>query len=67
MIALLMALTAALTPAPPAPPEVTPPDYAEVWAWCGDRYPANPELADACRWGAAEMSPATQPTTEWRA
>jgi hypothetical protein len=69
MIALLIALTVALSPATPATPdEVTPPDYAGTWEWCGDRFPEDPNLAEACRWGAFEMTPATiQPTTEWRA
>jgi hypothetical protein len=46
--------------------EVTPPDYAGAWFWCGERFPDNPELAEACRWGAFQMAP-NQPTAEWRA
>lgn len=66
MIALLMALTVALAPA--TPDEVTPPDYAGTYTWCGDRFPGQPDLAEACRWGAYEMTPATtQLPTEWRA
>jgi hypothetical protein len=68
MIALLMALTVALAPAGGAPAqEVTPPQYADVWGWCGGRFPADPNLQEACRWGAFEMTPATIQPTEWSA
>jgi hypothetical protein len=66
MIALLVALALTLAPAPAEPPaDVAPPDYADVWSWCGARFPTDPNLAEACRWGAFEMTPTT--TTEWRA
>lgn len=68
MIALMMALALALAPAAAEPHQPAPPDYADTWTWCGGRFPNRPDLAEACRWGAFEMTPATtQPITEWRA
>lgn len=66
MIALLVALVVAMAPAAEAPQNVAPPEYSDVWAWCGQRFPNQPEMVKACRWGAYEMTPTPAPT-EWRA
>lgn len=61
MIAVLVALMCAIAPAA-APQDVAPPAYSDVWEWCGHRFPNQPNLQEACRWGAYEMTP-----TEWKA
>lgn len=64
MLALLVGVMPASSEPDPMP---LPGDqYAETWAWCADRYPDQPELAEACQWGAFDMIYQT-PTTEWRA
>jgi len=67
MIALLLALAVTLAPAAGPDEEVTPPQYSDVWAWCGARFPGQPDMVKACRWGAYEMTPTTPAPTEWRA
>lgn len=69
MIALLMALSVALTPAPAVQEQPDSADqYAGTWAWCADAFPDRPDLQGACRWGAYMQIPETDiPTPEWRA
>ncbi len=65
MMTLLVAVVLAFA----APAAVPTPggQYAGTWAWCGDRFPGQPELQEACRWGAFEMLPGAPVETEWRA
>lgn len=68
MLTLMLALLVAVMPASTEPVPVTPSgdQYAETWAWCADRFPGQPDLTEACQWGAFDMIYQT-PTEEWSA
>lgn len=68
MISLMLALLVGVMPATEAEPTPLPDDqYAETWTWCADRYAGQPELVEACQWGAFGMIYQDPIEQEWRA